>query len=78
MPTVINVAAPRRLYTTGDLAEKLGVTRQRALQIANDRRMDFPEPFDTLPGNIQVWLIKDVDAWIAGHRRDIAEDPEGS
>lgn len=74
-----NVSTPkRRLYTTGDLAEKLGVTRQRALQIANDRRMHFPEPFDTLPGNIQVWLIEDVDAWIAEHRQVIAEDPESS
>jgi predicted DNA-binding transcriptional regulator AlpA len=72
---VINVTGKRRLYTTGDVADLLGVTRQRALQIANDRRLNFPEPFDTLPGNIQVWLIEDVDRWIA-QRPKLAEDPE--
>lgn len=63
--------------TTGDIADLLGVTRQRALQIANDRRLNFPEPFDTLPGNIQVWLVKDVDRWMAENRPTIAEEPEG-
>jgi hypothetical protein len=71
-------AAPRRLYTIGDLAGKLGVTRQRALRIANERRVDLPEPFDTLPGGIQVWLIEDVATWISGHRRVIAEETEVS
>ena len=66
----------RRLYTTGDIADLLGVTRQRALQIANDRREDFPAPFDTLPGNIAVWLIADVDRWVAEHRPALAEDTE--
>jgi len=74
---VINVAGKRKLYTTGDIADLLGVTRQRALQIANDRRMNFPEPFDTLPGNIQVWLVTDVEKWMATRPR-LAEDPEGS
>lgn len=75
---MIIVSAPRRLFTTGDIADLLGVTRQRALQITNDRRLNFPEPFDTLPGNIQVWLIADVDRWMAEHRPELAEDPEGS
>lgn len=74
---MINVAGKRKLYTTGDIADLLGVTRQRALQIANDRRMNFPEPFDTLPGNIQVWLVTDVEKWMATRPR-LAEDPEGS
>jgi predicted DNA-binding transcriptional regulator AlpA len=73
---VIIVAAARKLYTTGDIADLLGVTRQRALQIVNDRRLNFPDPFDTLPGNIQVWLIVDVDRWMASHRPELAEDPE--
>lgn len=73
---MINVSAGRKLYTTGDIADLLGVTRQRALQIANDRRMGFPEPYDTLPGNIQVWLITDVDRWMAS-RPKLAEDTEG-
>lgn len=72
---MITVSAARKLYTTGDIADMLGVTRQRALQVANDRRLNFPEPFDTLPGNIQVWLITDVDRWMAERPR-LAEDPE--
>jgi prophage regulatory protein len=71
------VGAPRKLYTTGDIADRLGMSRQRALQIANDRRENFPDPFDTLPGNIQVWLIKDVERWIAEHRPELAEASEG-
>lgn len=66
----------RKLYTTGDIADRLGVTRQRALQIANDRREDFPAPFDTLPGNTQVWLITEVERWMAEHRPERAEEPE--
>ena len=66
----------RRLYTTGEIADLLGVTRQRALQIVNDRRQAFPEPYDTLPGQVAVWLRTEVDAWIAEHRPDLAEDPE--
>ncbi|WP_250009144.1 helix-turn-helix domain-containing protein [Actinoplanes sp. M2I2] len=71
------MAGKRRLYTSGEIADMLGVTRQRALQLANDRRQDFPEPFDTLPGNVQVWLIEDVDAWMAEHRPPLDEADEG-
>ena len=73
---MINVPGKRKLYTTGDIADLLGVTRQRALQIANDRREDFPAPFDELPGRIQVWLITDVEAWIAAHRSPLDEGDE--
>lgn len=71
---MINVA--RKLYTSGEIADLLGVTRQRALQLVNDRRQDFPEPFDTLPGAVQVWLREDVDRWVAEHRPPLVEDPE--
>lgn len=74
---MIIVAERRKLYTTGDIADRLGVTRQRALQIANDRRLDFPAPFDVLPGSVQVWLIEEVEPWIAEHRQLVTEDPEG-
>lgn len=70
------MSAPRRLYTTGEIADRLGVSRQRALQIANDRRENFPEPFDTLPGGVQVWLIEPVEKWIMGHRPDRVAEPE--
>jgi prophage regulatory protein len=65
-----------KLYTTGDIADRLGVTRQRAYQLAN--RKGFPEPFDVLAGPTPVWLIEDVEKWIAEHRHERAEDPEGS
>jgi hypothetical protein len=75
--TVIIVAKARKLWTTGDIAKRLGVTRQYALQIVNDRRRGFPEEFDTLPGGVQVWLIENVEDWIARHpQQQIAEDPE--
>ncbi|MEV6297864.1 DNA-binding protein [Actinoplanes sp. NPDC051861] len=80
MLTVITVGErKRRLYTTGDIADMLGVTRQYALAITNDRRKFFPEPFDVLPGGVQVWLVEDVDAWMTAHpehRHLLAEDPE--
>jgi transcriptional regulator with XRE-family HTH domain len=75
--TVIIVTRARKLWTTGDIAKRLGVTRQYALQITNDRRRDFPEPFDVLPGGVQVWLIEDVENWIVRNpQQQIAEDPE--
>lgn len=75
--TVIFVTRARKLWTTGDIAKRLGVTRQYALNITNDRRKHFPEPFDTLPGGVQVWLIEDVQEWIAAHPEvTLAEDPE--
>ncbi|GGN86440.1 hypothetical protein GCM10010112_68040 [Actinoplanes lobatus] len=74
---MITVARARKLWTTGDIARRLGVTRQYALQVTNDRRRNFPEPFDVLPGGVQVWLIEDVEQWISQHPNlRIAEDPE--
>ncbi|HEY3516624.1 MAG TPA: DNA-binding protein [Gammaproteobacteria bacterium] len=68
------MSGKRKLYTTGEIADRLGVTRQRALQIVHDRREDFPEPFDKLPGDVLVWLREDVDAWIRVHRPHRVED----
>lgn len=68
------MAGKRKLWTTGDIADRLGVSRQRANQIANDRREDFPEPFDELPGRVQVWLITEVEEWIRTHRPDRLDD----
>lgn len=64
-----------RLYTTGDIADLLGVTRQRAYAIAN--RKGFPDTFDEWTGGPSVWLTEDVDRWIAENRPTRAEDPEG-
>ena len=65
-----------KLYTIGDIAVLLGgVTPQYADRIVNDRRRGFPEPFDELR-NGKVWLVTEVDAWLAA-RPELAEDPEG-
>lgn len=55
----------RRLYGSAELQERLGVSRARVVQITS--RPDFPEPFDRLAGGA-VWLVEDVEAWIAEHR----------
>ncbi|WP_255657727.1 AlpA family transcriptional regulator [Actinoplanes sp. L3-i22] len=54
-----------KLYTTGDIAGRLGVSRQRAYALAN--RESFPESFDDLPGG-SVWLVGEVESWIGVHR----------
>jgi predicted DNA-binding transcriptional regulator AlpA len=65
-----------KLYTTGDLADLLGVTRQRAYALS--RRKGFPDPYDEWPGGLAVWSVPDVDAWIRTSWHKRAEDPEGS
>lgn len=69
------MSGKRKLYTTGEIADRLGVSRQRALQITNDRREDFPQPFDILPGAVQVWLRADVEQWI-GEKRPQLDAPD--
>jgi predicted DNA-binding transcriptional regulator AlpA len=67
------VGSKGKLYTTGDIADLLGVSRQRAAVIAN--RKGFPDSFDDL-GSGSVWLVADVDAWIRENRPPRAEDSE--
>ncbi|SCL22188.1 transcriptional regulator, AlpA family [Micromonospora nigra] len=55
----------RRLYGSAELQERLGVSRVRVVQLTS--RPDFPEPFDRLAGGA-VWLMEDVEAWIAEHQ----------
>ncbi len=64
-----------KLYTTGDLADLLGVTRQRAYAIS--RQKGFPDPFDEWPNGITVWLVGEVDEWLRANRKVRAEEPEG-
>lgn len=56
-----------------EIAERLGVTRQRAYQIT--ARRDFPEPIAHLAMG-QVWETSDVEAWIRERRPELAE-PDG-
>jgi hypothetical protein len=69
------VGAKGRLYTTGDIADRLGITRQYALTLTKDRTKHFPDSFDDMP-NGSVWLVEAVERWITEYRGELAEDPE--
>ena len=64
-----------KLYTTGEIADRLGVTRQHAYNLS--RRKGFPDPFDEWENGSTVWLTKDVEEWIAAKWKPRAEEPEG-
>lgn len=53
---------------SGDIAARLGVTRERARQLSH--RADFPAPTKTI-GTLRAWRSADVEAWIAEHRPDL-------
>lgn len=55
-----------KLYTTGDIADLLGVGRQRAYVLSRQR--DFPEPYDEWPNGLAVWLVADIERWRATSR----------
>lgn len=57
-----------RLYGTAEIADRLGVTRQRAYVIS--RQKGFPEPLDTLQMG-PVWSRDDVEDWIKANRPDL-------
>jgi hypothetical protein len=65
-----------RLYTTGDIADRLGVTRQRAYILS--RMKGFPDTYDEWPGQPSVWLVKDVETWIRANRAALVEESEGA
>lgn len=54
-----------KLMGAGEVAVRLGVTRQRVYQLVT--RKGFPDPIASLTMG-QVWLTQDVEAWIAQHR----------
>jgi prophage regulatory protein len=64
-----------RLYTTGDIAGRLGVSRQRAWIVA--RQGDFPDSYDDLQSG-SVWLVEDVEAWIRTHRSHLVGSQRGA
>lgn len=61
--TLLFVTAP--VVGVAEIAELLGVSRQRAIQIVRDHA-DFPEPVADLASG-RVWHRPSVDAWIAAH-----------
>lgn len=56
---------PIELWTTADIARRLGISQERARQLANGD--DFPAP-SFRHGLRRFWTIDDVEAWIAEHR----------
>lgn len=61
----------RYLMGTHEIAEMLGVSRQRAQQIS--ARKDFPKPYDVLRAG-KIWKRKAVEQWARDHGRVHARD----
>jgi predicted DNA-binding transcriptional regulator AlpA len=61
-----------RLMGAGEIAVRLSVTRQRVYQLVT--RKGFPDPIASLSMG-QVWLVEDVEAWIAVNRPHL-DDPD--
>jgi predicted DNA-binding transcriptional regulator AlpA len=57
-----------------EIADLLGVSRQRANQIA--AKNDFPKPLDRIAAG-PVWRDSEVKAWAKGRGSSSAEVPEG-
>ncbi|GAA2846983.1 hypothetical protein Acy02nite_03940 [Actinoplanes cyaneus] len=57
---------------SGEIAKRLGLSRQRVQQLAE--RDDWPEPFDELAMG-RVWLIEDIELWIHQQRTPRPEEP---
>lgn len=55
------------LMGAAEVAELLGVTRQRVNQLATDAP-DFPEPIAVLQAG-RIWRSKDIEAWRERHSR---------
>lgn len=61
----------RELMGVAEIAVRLGVSRSRAAQIVNSK--GFPDPAAHLLMGV-IWEASDVEAWIAKHRPQLAED----
>ena len=58
------------LMGQAEIADRLGVTRQRVQQLI--ARADWPKPFEVLAMG-KVWRTEDVEAWIKANRPEIAD-----
>nr|MDT0659258.1 helix-turn-helix domain-containing protein [Micromonospora sp. DSM 115978] len=61
------------VYGFTELAERLGVSKQRTSEIIN--RFDFPEPIDYLAAG-RVWAKTEVEVWIKKHRPNLDHPDE--
>lgn len=69
------VTFARYLVGTHEIAAMLGVSRQRAQQIA--RQKGFPKPYDVLHMG-KVWKRRAVEQWALDRGRELAEHPPRS
>ena len=51
-----------------EVAQMLGVSRQRIHALARDHRNNFPKPSATLAAG-RIWLRKDIEQWAAAQGR---------
>jgi predicted DNA-binding transcriptional regulator AlpA len=58
-----------QLWTTKDIAARLGVSRERARQLSHGD--DFPRPAGQV-GHIRVWSADAIEEWIKEHRPEKA------
>jgi hypothetical protein len=61
----------KHLMGQAEIADRLGVSRQRVQQLT--AKPNWPAPFDTLAMG-KVWWIKDVEEWIRQNRPDLPAD----
>lgn len=54
-----------QLVGVAEIAEKLGVSRQRVNQIVQTH-YDFPTPLAELSAG-RIWRLRDVEKWIKAH-----------
>ncbi len=59
--------AGEQLWTTGDIAQRLGISVQRARLLS--RRSDFPDPVQEIP-HFSLWRAYDVEFWLANGAPD--------
>ncbi|MEV4631369.1 hypothetical protein AB0J90_34375 [Micromonospora sp. NPDC049523] len=64
---------PGPLMGPFEIAERLGVSRQRFQQLV--RYPTFPAPYQELRG-MKVWLASEIEAWIAEYRPTPPADEE--
>lgn len=58
----------KHLMGQAEIADRLGVSRQRVQQLTG--KPNWPAPFDTLAMG-KVWWVKDVEEWIRQNRPDL-------
>lgn len=58
-----------------EIRERFGYSRQHTGVLINSK--GFPDPVIDYLAMGRIWLASDIEAWIAEHRPELAEAPEG-